>query len=90
MSMLRALRGKIVDIPNYDFRGLNGPFGRRLCEVPKSFTYMEQCWFEAFYEVSQAMIEKDIRCRQGLIHEAYCRIMEDGYDEEDEEDERRR
>jgi hypothetical protein len=51
---------------------------------------MEQCWFEAFYEVSQAMIEKDIRCRQGLIHEAYCRIMEDGYDEEDEEDERRR
>ena len=69
--MFKPLRGKIVDMPDYDDQGLHRPFGRKLGKVPKSFTYMEQCWFDPFYKALECM------CREERMRRfrAYGRMM---------------
>lgn len=84
-SMFKALRGKVTEIPCYEWEGLRGPFGCKLGRLPDSFAYMEQCWFEPFYTAFGLMRDKLIERSHRRLDRAYSRLMEEGYDEEDEE-----
>lgn len=74
--VLNTLRDKIMNMPNFDFRGLDGPFGRELRGLTVSFVYMEQCWFHPFYEAFERMrVEKAERGREDIrraMHRIVC------------------
>ena len=85
-SMFKSLRGQVKNMPNYEWQGFNGSFGRQLRYVRFSFAYMEQCWFEPFYGAFQSFRNEEIGRRHRWLDRAYSRIIVEGYQEEDVEE----
>lgn len=83
-TMFKGLRGKVENMPSYEWQGFDGPFGRQLRGVPFSFAYMEQCWFEPFYEAFKSFRDKEIERRHRWLDRAYSRLMMEGYEDEEE------
>jgi len=54
--LFKNLGENIMDMPNYDYAGTDGQLG----EVTLSFAYMEQCWFNPFYDAFSPMIDTEV------------------------------